>query len=45
MIKEKIISMVDSNPHKAALILRDWVHAEKAVDGEKAGGGGKPKTA
>ncbi len=26
MIKEKIITLVDSNPHKAALILRDWLH-------------------
>jgi flagellar M-ring protein FliF len=43
MIKEKIISLVDSNPHKAALILRDWVHEDKgAGDG---GGGGKPKSA
>ncbi len=29
MIKEKIITMVDSNPHKAALILKDWLHAPK----------------
>jgi len=28
MIKEKIITLVDSNPHKAALILRDWVKGE-----------------
>ena len=28
MIKEKIITLVDSNPHKAALILKDWLHAE-----------------
>lgn len=25
MIKEKIITLVDSNPHKAALVLRDWI--------------------
>jgi len=45
MIKEKIISLVDSNPHKAALILRDWVHAEKNSGDQEGGGGGKPKTA
>jgi len=28
MIKEKIISLVDANPHKAALILKDWLHSE-----------------
>lgn len=28
MIKEKIISLVDANPHKAALILKDWLHNE-----------------
>jgi len=28
MIKEKVITLVDANPHKAALILRDWLHTE-----------------
>ncbi len=28
MIKEKIITLVDANPHKAALILRDWLHSD-----------------
>ena len=47
MIKEKIISLVDSNPHKAALILREWVHEDKnaAADPQGGAGGGKPKTA
>ncbi len=53
MIKEKIITLVDANPHKAALILRDWVHGELAAakkkageeKEEKGGGGGKSKTA
>lgn len=31
MIKEKIITMVESNPHKAALILKDWLHVQKAA--------------
>jgi flagellar M-ring protein FliF len=30
MLKEKIITLVDSNPHKAALILKDWLHLEAA---------------
>ncbi len=29
MIKEKIITLVDANPHKAALILKDWLHMKK----------------
>ena len=29
MIKEKIITLVEANPHKAALILKDWLHGEK----------------
>ena len=28
MIKEKIITLIEANPHKAALILRDWLHGE-----------------
>jgi flagellar M-ring protein FliF len=38
MVKEKVVSLVDQNPHKAALILKDWLTAEKASgpnDGEK----------
>jgi flagellar M-ring protein FliF len=45
MIKEKIITLIDSNPHKAALILRDWLHSEaskKVADG-KAEPGAKGK--
>jgi flagellar M-ring protein FliF len=49
MIKEKIITLVDANPHKAALILKDWLHGEvkkkasdaKAEDANK----GKEKAA
>lgn len=43
MMKEKIITLVDANPHKAALILREWLHtekkkaAEKKEDGKSAG--------
>jgi flagellar M-ring protein FliF len=25
MIKEKIVTLIDANPHKAALILKDWL--------------------
>ena len=39
MIKEKIITLVDSNPHKAALILRDWLHEPRKKPA--ADGGGK----
>lgn len=38
MIKEKIISLVDANPHKAALILRDWLHAQQSRAAPPAGG-------
>jgi flagellar M-ring protein FliF len=29
MMKQKIASMIDANPHKAAMILKDWLHGEK----------------
>lgn len=51
MIKEKVITLVDASPHKAALILRDWLHADSAKkkpsEPGKDGGGapGKSKTA
>ena len=52
MIKEKIVTLVDANPHKAALILRDWLHGEArkaaaaaAAAKEDGGGSGKSKTA
>jgi flagellar M-ring protein FliF len=46
MIKEKIITLVDANPHKAALILKDWLHGhgegkKRAESDEKS----KPKAA
>jgi flagellar M-ring protein FliF len=45
MIKEKVISLVESNPHKAALILRDWLHADlaKKKDDKAPAAGGKGK--
>ncbi len=39
MIKEKIITLVDANPHKAALILKDWLNETKR-SGEKDGADG-----
>jgi flagellar M-ring protein FliF len=30
MIREKIVTLVDANPHKAALILKDWLHLDAA---------------
>lgn len=47
MMKEKIITLIDANPHKAALILKDWLHGEKnkprpaADEGAKDAGKGK----
>jgi flagellar M-ring protein FliF len=45
MIKERIITLVDSNPQKAALIIKDWLHRRgpdlKGADGAK----GKEKAA
>lgn len=41
MIKEKIVTLVDANPHKAALILKDWLHSGGKVKED----GGKPKSA
>lgn len=38
MLREKIVSLVDSNPGKAALILRDWIRGEA---GANKGGGDK----
>lgn len=37
MIKEKIITIIENNPHKAALILKDWIKGESAkkADGDK----------
>ncbi len=32
LIKEKIAALIESNPHKAALILKEWVHEEKKKD-------------
>jgi flagellar biosynthesis/type III secretory pathway M-ring protein FliF/YscJ len=45
MIKEKVISLVEGNPHKAALILRDWLHADlaKKKDDKAPAAGGKGK--
>lgn len=50
MIKEKITTLVDANPHKAALILKDWLHLDgkgkaKGKGDEPEGPGGKTKTA
>lgn len=45
MIKEKIVTLVDANPHKAALILRDWLH-KRGPDAKQAEGSkGKEKAA
>lgn len=43
MIREKLVTMIEANPHKAALIVKDWLHGvesarRKATD-EKADAG------
>ncbi len=48
MIREKIVTLVDSNPHKAALILKDWLHDPKKKMSANAAAekeAGKAKTA
>ena len=48
MIKEKIITLIDANPHKAALILKDWLHkpaTDKGPGAEEKQGNGKGKSA
>ncbi len=35
MIKEKVTTLVDANPQKAALILREWVRGESNKDANK----------
>jgi flagellar M-ring protein FliF len=46
MIKEKIITLVDTNPHKAALILKDWLHEEprRTTKGAETTTGGRAAT-
>jgi flagellar M-ring protein FliF len=39
MIREKVVTLVDANPHKAALILKDWLHADASKKGAPAAGG------
>lgn len=49
MVREKIVTMVDSNPHKAALILKEWLadKGRKPSDkpAEKSEDRGKPASA
>ncbi|MEK6706373.1 MAG: flagellar basal-body MS-ring/collar protein FliF [Bdellovibrionota bacterium] len=45
MIREKIVTLVDGSPHKAALILKDWLHVDAKKQGEKDEDGGKEKSA
>jgi flagellar M-ring protein FliF len=43
MVKEKVVTLVDANPQKAALILRDWLVVPAASGGEKKPEEGKDK--
>ena len=46
MIKEKVVTLVEGNPQKAAMIIHEWIHFKPAVNKDaivdgKAGGSGK----
>ena len=45
MIREKISTLIDNNPHKASLILRDWLSQGKPNDAGKAATADKGKAA
>jgi flagellar M-ring protein FliF len=46
MIREKIVTLVDANPHKAALILKDWLaEAKPSAAKDGAASSGKSATA
>lgn len=36
MIREKIVTLIDNNPQKASLILKDWLSQQTVVDKSKA---------
>jgi len=38
MIREKIVTMIDNNPHKASLVLKEWLVAAKPSKEEINGG-------
>ncbi|MBS1958647.1 MAG: flagellar M-ring protein FliF [Bdellovibrionales bacterium] len=44
MIREKIVTLIDNNPHKASLVLKEWLIEEKKDD-KNAEGGGKAANA
>jgi flagellar M-ring protein FliF len=37
MIREKLVTMIEGNPHKAALIVKDWLHATEVGGRKKPG--------
>jgi flagellar M-ring protein FliF len=43
MIKEKVVTLIEGNPQKAAMVLHEWVHrpAVKTADPEAVAAGGK----
>jgi flagellar M-ring protein FliF len=36
MIREKIVTLIDNNPHKASLILKEWLVQAKKDNGDKS---------
>lgn len=46
MIREKIVTLVENNPHKASLVVQGWLHGgEQARKSEEKGESGKTKGA
>lgn len=45
MIKEKVVTLIEANPHKAALIVRDWLHSENKKKAGAKGEAGKEEAA
>lgn len=38
MIREKIVTLIDNNPHKASLVLKEWLADEKKEEKKEEGG-------
>ncbi|MGE4234031.1 MAG: flagellar basal-body MS-ring/collar protein FliF [Bacteriovoracia bacterium] len=45
MIKEKVVTLIESNPHKAAMVLHEWIHAFNKKEAAKTDAKGAPAPA
>jgi flagellar M-ring protein FliF len=43
MIKEKVVTLVEGNPQKAAMILHEWIHSKAALKDQVVDGNNAPK--